>query len=124
MSIQILLPTPLHPYVGNKDIVIIDQVSTVGEALSKLTSQHPDLKKYLFDDKGNLRSFVNVFIKEDDIRHLQGLKTRVKPEDELTIVPSVAGGANNGHCEEAEGRRSNLDFKNEIASPLLRSGSQ
>ncbi len=92
MAIQILLPTPLQPYAGKKDTIAVDQVTTVGEALDKLIGQYPDLKKYLFDDKGNLRSFVNVFIKEDDIRHLQGLKTRVKSGDELTIVPSVAGG--------------------------------
>lgn len=92
MAIQILLPTPLQQYAGKKETVEIDQVSTVGEALSRLTNQYRDLKKHLFDDKGSLRSFVNVFVNEDDIRTLQGMQTKVKPGDELTIVPSVAGG--------------------------------
>ena len=92
MTIQILLPTPLQPYAGKKDSVTIENAETVGEALNHLMTQYKDLRRHLFDEKGNVRSFVNVFIGENDIRHLQGLQTKVKSGDELMIIPSVAGG--------------------------------
>ena len=92
MSTPIHIPTPLRPYAGGVDRVSVE-AATVDEALALLTATHPGLKKHLFTDEGRLRSFVNVYVNDEDIRHLSGGTTRIKPGDELTIVPSIAGGA-------------------------------
>jgi adenylyltransferase/sulfurtransferase len=66
--------------------------STVGEVLTALTTQFGDLRKHLFNDEGKLRSFVNVYLNDEDIRYLSKDKTEVKDGDTLSIVPSIAGG--------------------------------
>ena len=88
---KILIPTPLRQYVGGADSIEVD-APTVGEALEKLTADHGDLKKNLFNDEGKLRSFVNVYVNDDDIRYLDRDKTALKGEDVVSIVPSIAGG--------------------------------
>jgi adenylyltransferase/sulfurtransferase len=91
MSIKVLIPTPLRPYAGKQSIIeVIAQ--TVGEALSDLVTKHPDLRKHLFSEDGKLRSFVNVYLNDEDIRYLNKDATPVKETDTVTIVPSVAGG--------------------------------
>jgi molybdopterin converting factor small subunit len=86
----IRIPTPLRPYSGNNSKIIVSG-ETVGAALSDLTQQFPDLRTHLFEGEA-LRSFVNVYLNEEDIRHLQGAETAVSPTDTLMIVPSIAGG--------------------------------
>jgi MoaD family protein len=88
----VYLPTPLRPY-ANKQKEVEVQGATVGDALSALTAAHPDLKRHLFADDGSLRSFVNVYVNDEDIRHLQKSQTALKPTDVLQIVPSIAGGS-------------------------------
>ena len=88
---KILIPTPLRQYTDKKDTVEATG-STVGEVLGSLTSQHPDLRKQLYNDEGKLRSFVNVYVNDEDIRYMQRDATPVKDADTLTIVPSIAGG--------------------------------
>ncbi len=88
---KILIPTPLRQYAAGADSVDID-ASTVGEALDKLVEAHPDLKKQLFSDEGKMRSFVNVYVSDEDIRYLDREKTEVKADDTISIVPSIAGG--------------------------------
>ena len=88
---KILIPTPLRQYVGGADTVEIS-AATAGELLSKLTEAHPDLKKQIFNDEGKLRSFVNVYVNDDDIRYLDRNDTAVKDGDTVSIVPSIAGG--------------------------------
>lgn len=88
---KILIPTPLRQYVGGNDTVDID-AGTAGELLAKLTEAHPDLKKQLFNDEGKMRSFVNVYVNDDDIRYLDRDATPVKEGDTVSIVPSIAGG--------------------------------
>jgi molybdopterin converting factor small subunit len=92
MSIKILIPTPLRIYAGNQDAVTVE-ASTVGEALAQLTAAHPELKKHLYSEEGKLRSFVNVYLNDEDIRYLP-LKdeTPVSAADALSIIPSIAGG--------------------------------
>lgn len=85
------LPTPLRPY-ANKQKEVQVQGSTVGECLTALTQAHPDLKKHLFADDGSLRSFVNVYLNDEDIRHLQKSATPLQASDSLQIIPSIAGG--------------------------------
>jgi adenylyltransferase/sulfurtransferase len=89
---KILVPTPLRPYAGKQSAIDV-QASTVGEALSSLTSTYPDLRKHLYTDEGKLRAFVNVYLNDDDIRYLQKDATVVKDGDTLSIVPSIAGGS-------------------------------
>jgi adenylyltransferase/sulfurtransferase len=88
---KILIPTPLRQYAGGADSVEIS-ASTAGELLSKLTEAHPDLRKQIFNDEGKLRSFVNVYVNDDDIRYLDRNETAVKDGDTVSIVPSIAGG--------------------------------
>ncbi len=88
---KVLIPTPLRQYADKKDAVDVS-AATVGEALSQLTSAHPDLKKHLYTEGGQLRAFVNVYLNDEDIRYLDKEKTPVAANDTLSIVPSIAGG--------------------------------
>jgi len=85
------IPTPLRQYVGKQASVKV-QATTVGEALNALTSQHPELRRHLYTDDGKLRSFVNLYLNDEDIRYLQKEATAVKDGDNISIVPSIAGG--------------------------------
>jgi adenylyltransferase/sulfurtransferase len=89
---NIHIPTPLRVYSGKQDTVTVN-AATVGEALDALTAQHPDLKKHLYADDGRLRSFVNVYLNDEDIRYLpEKESTKVGEQDALSIIPSIAGG--------------------------------
>src|SRR3954470_395952 len=89
---KILIPTPLRQYVEKKDSVELSG-STVGEVLTALTSEYSDLRRHLYNDEGKLRSFVNVYLNDEDIRYLQKDATPVKDGDTVSIVPSIAGGS-------------------------------
>ena len=86
----IRIPTPLRPYAGGQNEVSVSG-DTVGAALGDLTRQHPDLRQHLFADD-QLRSFVNIFLNQEDVRYLDGTDTEIDPSDTLMIVPSIAGG--------------------------------
>lgn len=92
MAVKIHIPTPLRAYTERQDVVEIDG-ATVGELLSKLTARYGGLRPHLFTDEGRMRSFVNVYVNDEDIRYLQKDQTPVKPGDTVSIIPSVAGGA-------------------------------
>ena len=89
---KILIPTPLRQYADKKDSVELTG-GTVGELLGALTSQYCELKRHLYNDEGKLRSFVNVYVNDEDIRYLEKDKTPVKDGDTISIVPSIAGGS-------------------------------
>jgi len=89
---KILIPTPLRQYTDKKDSLDISG-STVGEVLSALTTKYPDLRRNLYNDEGKLRSFVNVYVNDEDIRYMGKDATSLKESDTVTIVPSIAGGA-------------------------------
>jgi len=89
---KVLIPTPLRQYADKKDSVELTG-STVGEVLGALTTQFPDLRKQIFNDEGKLRSFVNVYLNDEDIRYLKKDATPVAGGDTLSIVPSIAGGS-------------------------------
>ncbi len=89
---RILIPTPLRAYTGKQDAVEAAG-GTIGEALADLTSTFADLRQHLFTPEGRLRSFVNVYVNDEDIRYLQREETPLKAGDVISIVPSVAGGA-------------------------------
>lgn len=93
MAVKVIIPTPLRAYAGKQESVEV-QAATVAEALSAVTAKFGDLKRHLFADDGKLRSFVNVYVNDEDIRYLQNDQTSLKPGDTVSIVPSIAGGAN------------------------------
>jgi molybdopterin synthase sulfur carrier subunit len=88
--IKIRIPTPLRPYTAGQNNVAVSG-ATVGEALVDLTRQYPDLQQHLFDGQ-ELRSFVNIYLNKEDVRHLDGEETSVSDNDTLMIIPSIAGG--------------------------------
>src|SRR5277367_3006902 len=90
---KIHIPTPLRSYTGGSETVTIPG-TTVDAVFTQLATTYPDLKQHLFTPEGKLRSFVNVYLNDDDIRYLDAQQaTAVKDTDELTIMPSIAGGA-------------------------------
>ncbi len=92
MAVKVIIPTPLRAYAGKQESVEV-QAKTVAEALAALTGTFGELKKHLFSDDGRLRSFVNVYVNDEDIRYLQKDQTQVREGDTISIVPSIAGGA-------------------------------
>jgi adenylyltransferase/sulfurtransferase len=92
MATRILIPTPLRPFTGGRDTVELEG-ATIGDLLTALIAQHGDLRRHLYSDEGKLRNFVNIYVNDEDIRHLQRESTPVTPKDTVTIVPSVAGGS-------------------------------
>jgi sulfur-carrier protein len=90
---NIHIPTPLRAYTGGQETVTIPG-TTVNSTFTQLTTAFPELKQHLFTPEGKLRSFVNVYLNDDDIRYLPGKEdTPVTDSDELTIIPSIAGGS-------------------------------
>ncbi|MBX5480371.1 MAG: MoaD/ThiS family protein [Myxococcaceae bacterium] len=87
----IRIPTPLRSYTQNKDEVTAPG-STVGEVLQNLDKAYPGIGARLFDEKGAVRRYVNVFHNDEDIRFLQELATPVSDNDRISIIPAIAGG--------------------------------
>ena len=88
---KIHIPTPLRSYTGGLETVSIPG-ATVDGVFQQLTVTYPDLKSHLFTPEGKLRSFVNVYLNDEDVRYLQKEATAVKDGDSISIVPSIAGG--------------------------------
>ena len=88
---KVMIPTPLRQFAEKQDSVELSG-ATVGDVLTALTGKFPNLKNHLFNDEGKLRSFVNVYLNDEDIRYLNKTGTEVKDSDTLSIVPSIAGG--------------------------------
>jgi sulfur-carrier protein len=91
MSIKVRIPTQLRTLTGGSGEVSVEG-STVGEVLKALDAAHEGFADRLFDDAGELRRFVNVFLADEDVRFLEGLSTPVSDGQTLSIVPAVAGG--------------------------------
>src|SRR5882724_3582302 len=89
---KVLIPTPLRQFTGKQDSVTVGG-ATVREVLDALTTQFPDLRKQILTDEGKLRSFVNVYLNDEDIRYLKKDATPAADGDTLSLVPSIAGGA-------------------------------
>src|ERR671916_3006501 len=92
MSVTVSIPTPLRSFTSGKDTIELPG-DTVGQVLDGLMTAHSGLKRHLLQDDGRLRSFVNLYLNETDIRQLSSTATPVRPGDVLTIVPSIAGGS-------------------------------
>ena len=87
----VVIPTPLRKFTNNTARIDIN-AETIEETVQELTINFPDLKKHLLDEKGQIRSFINIFVGDNDIRDLQQEKTAVKPDTLISIVPAIAGG--------------------------------
>ncbi len=91
MPIKVIIPTPLRQYAEKKESLEVE-AKTVAEALRAITAQYGDLRKHLYNEAGKLRSFVNVYVGDEDIRFLQKEETPLNDHDVISIVPSIAGG--------------------------------
>ena len=88
----IYIPTPLRTYAGGKDAVEVG-AATVSDALNSLTKEYPELRKHLFNGDGKVRSFVNLYLNDEDVRYLpEKENSQVGAGDTLSIIPSIAGG--------------------------------
>ena len=95
---QIHIPTPLRAYTDKQETVSVDG-ATVADALAALTAKFPAMQAHLYSPEGKLRSFVNIYLNDEDVRYLPaGDATTVSPNDELTIIPSIAGGCCPAAC--------------------------
>ena len=91
MSVRIRLPANMRPLVGNQSFVAVD-ATTVGEAFECLLANFPDLRARVMDGHGNLLSYINVFINEQNIREKSCLDCPVKAGDEILVIAALAGG--------------------------------
>ena len=91
MSVTVRIPTPLRKLTNELDVVSGDG-GTLLACIDSLEQQYPGIKERLCDEGGELRRFVNVYVNGEDVRFQQGLQTPLKPGDEVSIVPAVAGG--------------------------------
>jgi len=101
------IPTPLRTYTAGQSEIAV-QGETIEEAMHDLVSQIPSLKPHLYNGDGQLRPFVNLFLGEENIKDLQGMKTPVGEEDRILLIPSIAGGT---PCESNSSNNS-ADMKN------------
>ena len=90
----IIIPTPLWKFTNNSSRLRLNAVS-IQEAVNELTLNFPDLKKHLLDENGRLRSYINVFVGNDNIRSLQQEQTSLQQDSVISIIPAIAGGSLN-----------------------------
>jgi molybdopterin converting factor small subunit len=95
MNVRVCLPAPLQPYAEGRAEVPL-AAGTVGEAISALAARYPGMAPHLLAGGGRVRSFLAVFLNDQDVRHLGGLSAPLGDGDVLTLVPSVAGGSGRG----------------------------
>jgi molybdopterin synthase sulfur carrier subunit len=88
----VIIPTPLRKFTQNASRLKVE-ASDIGNAVRELTEQFPELKKHLLDDQGLIRSYVNIFVGEEDIRNLHQEQTAVNADSVVSIVPAIAGGS-------------------------------
>jgi molybdopterin converting factor small subunit len=88
----VIIPTPLRKFTNQTAKVQIE-AGTIAEVINRITLDFPELKKHLLDQQGDIRSFVNIFAGDEDIRDLQKEKTPVNQSTVISIVPAIAGGA-------------------------------
>lgn len=92
MSVLVRIPTPLRAITNGRGEIRVE-ANDVGEALERLDQEFAGIRGRLCEEDGTVRRFINVYVNEEDIRFMQGLTTPLKPGDEVSIVPAMAGGA-------------------------------
>ena len=88
----VIIPTPLRKFT-NQTAKVQVEATTVGEVINRIIVDFPELKKHILDQHGVIRSFVNIFAGDEDIRDLQKEKTPVTQSTVISIVPAIAGGS-------------------------------
>lgn len=91
MAVTITIPTALRQYAGGQASVKLESGS-ISAVLAALVEQNPQLGKQLYNEQGQLRSFVNIYVGDDDIRYLKGAETVVPDGETVSIIPAIAGG--------------------------------
>lgn len=91
MAITITIPTALRQYAGGNATVALE-ADTVGALLRGLVEHHPELGKHLYTEQGKLRTFVNIYVGDEDIRYLEGEATPLQGNETVSIIPAIAGG--------------------------------
>jgi len=91
MAVSIKIPSPLRRFTEGESVVEVNG-QTVEEALENLIGQFSELAPQLYNEKGELRNFVNLYVRGEDIRYLDAMATKIKDGDEVMIIPSIAGG--------------------------------
>ncbi|MDH4121667.1 MAG: MoaD/ThiS family protein [Deltaproteobacteria bacterium] len=91
MTARIEIPSALQKFANNQMDVEVEG-HNVQETLENLLKQHSQLRDHLYDEKGRIRSFINIYLNDEDIRYTDNLDTKVKAGDVIQIVPSIAGG--------------------------------
>jgi MoaD family protein len=89
-TVTVRIPTPLRTLTGGADEVNATGAN-VGEIIAELEKRYPGMRDRLLDEKG-VRRFVNIYVGDEDIRFLDGLKTELKGGDQIAIIPAIAGG--------------------------------
>ncbi len=92
MSVPVRIPTPLRRFTGDHAELSVE-AADLSSILNRLFEEYPGLESQLLNEDGTLRSFVNLYVNDEDVRFLDGLKTRVADGDSVSIVPAIAGGA-------------------------------
>lgn len=91
MAVTVAIPTALRQYAGGNTTVVIES-GPVGQLVSNLVERYPQLGKQIYTEQGQLRSFVNIYVGDEDIRYLQGLETPAPDGATVSIIPAIAGG--------------------------------
>ncbi len=93
MPVKVRIPTPLMKLTNNQS-ELSAEVGTIADMLNKLESQYAGIKERICEENGTPRRFINIYLNEEDIRFLDGEKTKIKDGDEVSIIPAIAGGLN------------------------------
>lgn len=91
MSALLRIPTVLRPAMGGEASIAVEG-TTIGAVLAQITERFPGVKGQLLNDDGTLHRFLNVYVNDDDVRYLGGVNTLITNDDEITLLPAVAGG--------------------------------
>jgi MoaD family protein len=92
MAVTILVPTALRAFTERQKSVAVE-ADTVGAAVAALGAAYPDIRQHLFEDSGELRSYINIFVGEANVKATGGLETPLKDGDSVMLVPAIAGGS-------------------------------
>ncbi|MDZ4742376.1 MAG: MoaD/ThiS family protein [Verrucomicrobiota bacterium] len=91
MAIQVMIPTPLRKFTQEQDTVNAEG-TTIRELIDSLDANYPGIKERLLSPDGQIPRFLNIYLGDEDVRHLQQLDTPVKDGDAISIIPAIAGG--------------------------------
>jgi molybdopterin converting factor small subunit len=111
------IPTPLRAYTDGKSEINVSG-SNISDVLADLTTQYPALRPHLFNDSGDLRPFVNLFVGENNIKDLQGVDTPIKDGEKIMLIPSIAGGMSHLHLRAVQVLRGECSSRRLRSVPL------